>query len=84
MLITVDHLRFDPDAHTATVRRDEIDRPFLAIGPVLTTVYIGMGDGTDDLAHDLDGLFTYRDDADRAAQYVKALARRWGGTVETV
>lgn len=77
-LIDVHHLRYDPTATVATTRRDCIGRRELVIGPVLTTALVSP---CDDLSRALDRLFSYRDDAERAALDVAATVTRWGGMV---
>lgn len=83
-LIDVHYLRYDRGERTATMARDCINRPYLTIGPVLTAAIVLQGGETDDLSGDVDRLFTYREDADRAAHDIAALATMNGASVEHV
>lgn len=83
-LIDVHYLRYDRGETTATMARDEIGRQYLTVGPVLTAAIVLQGGETDDLYGDLERLFTYREDADRAAHDVAALATMNGMSVEHV
>lgn len=75
------HLEYDPAAATAKAGIDCIGRRYLTIGPMIATACLASEGGSNDMFRDLDRLFTYRGDADSAAQDVARLATQWGGTV---
>ncbi|GMN12431.1 hypothetical protein [Altererythrobacter sp. MTPC7] len=83
-LFDADHLEFDPDERRETIRRDVLGRPYLSVGPSFVTLYVLAKGGSDDLYRDMDDLFVYRDDADRAARAVAREAIRCGATLEEV
>lgn len=75
-MISVHHLRFDPNARSPSIGRDCIDRPYLTIGPMEVAHYCIAG--TDDLYGHLDRIFAYSDDADRAADRLVRMLRASG------
>ncbi len=75
-LISVHHLRYDPNARSPSIGRDVIDRTFLTIGPIEVAHYCIAG--TDDLHGHLDRIFAYSDDADRAADRLVRMLRANG------
>jgi hypothetical protein len=80
-LHSFDHIEYDPEARRAVPGIDCIGRRFLTIGPTLAAALIASDGGTADLHRDLDKIFAYRDDTDRAAPDVVRLVKRWGGSV---